>query len=53
MANTKPGYFRAYIKDPQTEDAYAQMPAFPDYDEVTLAALTAYFQVAPVNKGSK
>jgi mono/diheme cytochrome c family protein len=53
MANTKPEYFKAYIKDPQTEDGYAQMPAFPDYDEATLAALTAYFQVAPVNKGSK
>ncbi|HEX3470213.1 MAG TPA: cytochrome c [Silvibacterium sp.] len=52
-AGTKPGYFTAYIKDPQSENAYAQMPGFPEYDDATLAALTAYFQVAPRDQGSK
>jgi hypothetical protein len=47
MAATKPGYFTAYTRDPQSESAYAQMPGFPDYDDATLAALIAYFQAAP------
>jgi cytochrome c1 len=47
IATTKPAYFKAYIKDPQSESAYAEMPDFPDYDDATLAALTAYFQVIP------
>lgn len=53
MAGTKPDYFSAYIKDPQAESPYAQMPSFPDYDEATLAALTAYFQVIPMDDGPK
>jgi hypothetical protein len=44
IANTKSGYFSAYIKDPQSQSAYAQMPSSPDYDNPTLAALTAYFR---------
>ena len=47
IATTKPAYFKAYIKEPQSESAYAEMPDFPDYDDATLAALTAYFQVIP------
>jgi hypothetical protein len=47
IATTKPAYFKSYIKDPQSESAYAEMPDFPDYDDATLAALTAYFQVIP------
>ena len=53
IATTKPAYFSAYMKDPQAENPYAQMPGFPDYDSATLAALTAYFQVAPVGGESK
>jgi mono/diheme cytochrome c family protein len=53
IAYAKPAYFSAYIKDPQSQSGYADMPSFPDYDGKTLAALTAYFQsVAPEN-GSK
>jgi hypothetical protein len=29
------------------------MPGFPDYDNATLAALTAYFQSVVSEKGSK
>ncbi len=53
IASKKPDYFSAYIKDPQSESPYAQMPSFPDYDDATLAALTAYFQVVPMDDGSK
>jgi len=53
IASKKPAYFSAYVKDPQSESAYAQMPGFPDYDDATLAALTAYFQVVPMDNGSK
>lgn len=47
IATTKPDYFKGYIKDPESESAYAEMPGFPEYDDATLAALTAYFQVIP------
>ena len=53
MAATKPGYFKAYIKDPASQSAYAEMPGFPEYDEVTLAALTAYFQAISTSTGRK
>ena len=53
IANMRPDYFRSYIKDPQSESPYAQMPSFPDYDDATLAALTAYFQVVPMDAESK
>ncbi len=53
IANEKPAYFSAYIKDPQLQNGYADMPGFPDYDNATLAALTAYFQSVAPEKGSK
>lgn len=53
MATTKPEYFKAYIKDPESESAYAEMPGFPEYDDATLAALTAYFQVIPAKAAQK
>lgn len=53
MATTKPAYFKAYIKDPAAESAYAEMPGFPEYDDATLAALTAYFQTMPGSAGHK
>ncbi|MFY9935371.1 MAG: hypothetical protein WAK33_00775 [Silvibacterium sp.] len=53
MADSKPVYFSAYIKDPPSQSAYAEMPSFPDYDDATLAALTAYFRAFAPEDGSK
>jgi len=53
VASAKPAYFSAYIKDPQSQSAYAEMPAFPDYDAATLAALTDYFQTFASEKASR
>ncbi|ADV84341.1 class I cytochrome c [Terriglobus saanensis] len=44
LAQTNPEDFARYIKDPHSVNRFAQMPGFPEYDEVTLSALTAYFQ---------
>jgi hypothetical protein len=53
IAKSDPKYFEAYIKDPQVEDANAQMPSYSKYDEATLHALTAYFQTFAPPKGAK
>ncbi len=54
IAKADPKGFAAYIKDPQSQNAYAQMPANPDYDDATLHALTGYFQTfAPPAQVSK
>lgn len=58
IARKRPKYFREYIKDPQAESDYAEMPGSPEYDDPTLAALTAYFQTVdanpePMNAGHK
>jgi mono/diheme cytochrome c family protein len=43
--------FRQYIHNPQSIQPCAKMPAHGDYDQATLAALTAYFTTfAPVRK---
>jgi mono/diheme cytochrome c family protein len=43
--------FQQYIHNPQSIQPYAKMPAHGDYDQATLAALTAYFTTfAPVRK---
>ena len=43
--------FQQYIHNPQSIQAGAKMPAHTDYDEATLAALTAYFKTfIPVRK---
>ena len=34
----------AYIHAPVSRNPKAKMPGFPEYDDATLAALTAYFQ---------
>jgi len=47
IARNRPMYFRSYIRGPQAESDYAEMPGFPEYDAVTLNALTAYFQTVP------
>jgi hypothetical protein len=53
IATTKPDFFKRYIKDPESESAYAEMPGFPEYDDTTLAALAAYFQVMPAKAAEK
>jgi mono/diheme cytochrome c family protein len=43
-AREQPAYFAAYIHNPQAIEPHAHMPANPEYDQATLAALTAYFR---------
>jgi mono/diheme cytochrome c family protein len=43
-AAAQPDYFAAYIHNPREKNPNAQMPGFPDYDDVTIRALIAYFQ---------
>jgi mono/diheme cytochrome c family protein len=43
-ATAQPGYLAAYVHNPKQKNPNAQMPSFPEYDEATLRALTAYFQ---------
>jgi len=43
-AATDPTRFEQYIHNPQSIQASAKMPAHGDYDQATLAALTAYFK---------
>ena len=44
LAQVAPGDFAAYIHSPAGRNEKAQMPGFPEYDDATLAAITAYFQ---------
>jgi mono/diheme cytochrome c family protein len=44
-AHEQPAYFARYVHSPKSVDEHAQMPANPQYDAATLAALTAYFQL--------
>jgi mono/diheme cytochrome c family protein len=44
LAQAAPKDFAAYIHSPARRNEKAQMPGFPEYDDATLAALTAYFQ---------
>ncbi len=43
-AHEQPADFARYVHNPKAVDAHAQMPANPQYDAATLAALVAYFQ---------
>ena len=43
-ANASPDYFAAYIRNPKSKNAKAEMPGFPAYDDATIAALNAYFR---------
>jgi mono/diheme cytochrome c family protein len=43
-AAASPREFAAYIRAPKTKNPRAQMPSNPQYDDATLAALTAYFR---------
>jgi mono/diheme cytochrome c family protein len=44
LAASSPRDFAAYVRAPQAKNPQAQMPANPQYDDATLAALTAYFR---------
>jgi mono/diheme cytochrome c family protein len=44
LAQSAPKDFAAYVHSPASRNDKAQMPGFPEYDDATLAALTAYFQ---------
>ena len=44
LAQSAPKDFNAYIHAPLSGNPKAQMPGFPEYNDATLAALTAYFQ---------
>jgi mono/diheme cytochrome c family protein len=43
-AATSPDYFSAYVRNPKSKNAHAQMPGNPDYEDATLHALIAYFR---------
>ena len=44
VAVSSPEFFAAYVRNPKSKSAGAQMPGNPRYDDQTLRALTAYFQ---------
>lgn len=44
QAASSPKDFAAYIRAPLAKNPQAQMPANPQYDDATLAALTTYFR---------
>jgi mono/diheme cytochrome c family protein len=44
VATRSPLDFAAYVRAPQSKNPQAQMPGNPQYDDATLAALTAYFR---------
>ncbi len=44
FAAASPKDFAAYIRAPLAKNSHAQMPGNPQYDDATLAALTAYFR---------
>jgi mono/diheme cytochrome c family protein len=43
-ATASPETFAAYVRNPQAKNLHAQMPGNPDYDNVTVDALIAYFR---------
>jgi mono/diheme cytochrome c family protein len=45
LAASSPRDFAAYIRAPQAKNPQAQMPGNTQYDDATLAALTAYFRI--------
>ena len=44
LAAASPGVFAATVRAPQSKNPSAQMPGNPQYDDATVAALTAYFR---------
>lgn len=49
-ATAQPDYFAAYVHNPREKNPNARMPSFPEYDDVTLRALIAYFQTFTVRE---
>jgi len=43
-ATAKPEYFAAYVRNPQSKNAHAEMPGNPGYDAATMQALISYFR---------
>jgi mono/diheme cytochrome c family protein len=43
-AQASPEFFAAYVRDPKSKNPNSQMPGFPEYDDATVHALTAYFR---------
>jgi mono/diheme cytochrome c family protein len=43
-ATASPEYFGGYVRDPKKKNPHAEMPGNPGYDDVTIRALSAYFQ---------
>jgi mono/diheme cytochrome c family protein len=52
-ATASPDYFAAYVRNPKSKNAKAEMPGFPEYDDVTIAALNAYFRTFAEPAASK
>lgn len=44
LASSAPSQFAAYVRNPRSKAQYAEMPAYPNYDDATLQALTSYFR---------
>lgn len=44
LAASAPSQFAAYVRNPRSKAQYAEMPAYPNYDDATLQALTSYFR---------
>jgi mono/diheme cytochrome c family protein len=53
IAKHNPSGFERYARNPREIDPHATMPASPQYDDATLAALTAYFQAIAVPESIK
>ena len=43
-AAAAPEYFSAYVRDPKSKNANAEMPGNPNYDDATINALISYFR---------
>jgi mono/diheme cytochrome c family protein len=44
IAAASPDFFAAYVRSPKSKNPQSQMPANPQYDDLTLDTLTAYFR---------
>jgi len=44
IAAASPDFFAAYVRDPKSKSPQSRMPPNPQYDDLTLDALTAYFR---------
>lgn len=43
-ATANPGYFAAYVRNPQSKNPQAEMPGNPGYGDATIQALSSYFR---------